>query len=306
MRKLKFRSGAVAALALAAGAALAPARADAQILVSNGSGTVAQYSLNGTLVNRALISGLVDMYGMAASGSNLFFTNGGAGTIEEYGMSGALVNGALVSGLDGPSGIAASGSNLYVQVGNGGVGAYTTSGATVNASLIQPLGAASIIATSGSEIFAMSDGHIGAYTTSGALLNADLNPESAIFPSGIAASESNVWVTMPGGAFPQDVVIDFTTSGALVTGNLVPGVLDPFGIAYWNSDLYIPTANDGGMVIECDLSGDILNEFTTTNSIGEAEYIVVVPEPATGGLILVGGLGLLMMRPGRRNPRMTR
>jgi hypothetical protein len=83
---------------------------------------------------------LINPWGIALSGSNLFVTNQNTGTIGEYTTSGATVNPALISGLSNPTGIAVSGSDLFVaNVGTGTIGEYTTAGATVNPTLISGL-----------------------------------------------------------------------------------------------------------------------------------------------------------------------
>jgi glucose/arabinose dehydrogenase len=61
----------------------------AQIFVANASsGTVGEYTLLGKTVNPALISGLSQPFGIAASGGNLFVANYLAGTIGKYTTSG--------------------------------------------------------------------------------------------------------------------------------------------------------------------------------------------------------------------------
>jgi hypothetical protein len=119
-----------------------------------GTGTIGAYTTSGATVNPALISGsLIDPFGIAVSGSDLFVANELNGTIGEYTTSGATVNAALISGLDDPLGVAVSGSDLFViNFAGDTIGEYTTAGATVNAALISGLDGPADIAITGSSV----------------------------------------------------------------------------------------------------------------------------------------------------------
>ena len=76
---------------------------------SNGppdTGYISVYTLSGTLVNAALITGLPNPTGIAISGSYLYILNSGDGTgtgsIGKYNLDGTPVNAALVTGLNEP------------------------------------------------------------------------------------------------------------------------------------------------------------------------------------------------------------
>ena len=108
-----------------------------------GTGTVAEYTTGGVLVNATLVSGLITPAGIAASGGDLFITSTSTDTIGEYNATtGSAINTSLITGLDQPEGIAISGGDIFVansgsvistglftSVISGSIGEYTTSGA---------------------------------------------------------------------------------------------------------------------------------------------------------------------------------
>ena len=117
-------------LVLFMGALLIPATAHASIFIASYTGgTISEYTNSCVLKNSALISGFgyQNVWGMAASGSDLFVVNSVTGRIGEYTTDGKAVNASLVRGLTAPIGITLSGSNIFVT-DNGRVGEYTTSG----------------------------------------------------------------------------------------------------------------------------------------------------------------------------------
>ncbi|MGD0389876.1 MAG: PEP-CTERM sorting domain-containing protein, partial [Tepidisphaeraceae bacterium] len=133
---------------------------------------------------------------------------------------------------------------------------------------------------------------IGEYTTSGATVNAAL-VSGLDYPFGIAVSEdgSDLFVTN----FHGNTIGEYTTSGATVNAALVSGLDYPDGIALSGSDLFVVSQ-----------LGDTIGEYTTSGATVNADLIsvlqapqgiaVVVPEPAIGALLLIGGAGILMRR----------
>ncbi len=101
MRWFKVGNISIMALVISLAAALSPTVARGQnIYVANYagvSGTIGKYTMSGGTVNASLVSGLWGPTGLAASGSNVFVSNG-SGTIGEYTTSGGTVNASLVSG----------------------------------------------------------------------------------------------------------------------------------------------------------------------------------------------------------------
>jgi sugar lactone lactonase YvrE len=69
-------------------------------VANNGSGTIAEYTASGQLVNSALISGLNSPIGLALDGEGNLFVGCGNGTIGEFTTSGQTVNADLISGLN--------------------------------------------------------------------------------------------------------------------------------------------------------------------------------------------------------------
>jgi len=301
-----LRTMSIMALVLSAGAALTPATARGQIFVTDfADGTIGEYNLDGTTVNPSLVSGLNEPAAIAVSGSDLFVANYGRGngTIGEYTTSGAAVNTDLVSGLSYPTGIAVSGSNLFVVSGDT-VGEYTTAGATVNASLVPAFYSASGLAVSGSDLFVTYydypySGYPGAireFTTSGATVNTF--PVSGSDVAGIVVSGSDLFVAFDG----SGTIGEYTTSGDTVNASLVSGLGYPNGIAVSGSDLFVTSDTVPQTIGEYTTSGANVNASLVSGSVlGFPEGIAVVPEavvpePATGSLLLVAGAGILMRR----------
>ena len=290
MHRFILRTISIAALALSVGGTLSPATARGQDIFelntgggANGNGTIGEYTLSGGTVNAALVSGLSNPVGIAASGSNLFVANYGNGTIGEYTMSGGTVNAALVFGLNDPFGLAVSGSDLFVANGNGTIGEYTTSGAVVNASLVSGLGRLQGLAVSGSDLFVVRQpspptgyGTVGEYTTSGAVVNAAMISYNN-YPYAVAVSGSNMFVT-----FPQTGSIgEYTTSGAVVNVNFISNAYNPNGIALSGSNLYVTNSLDD-LISEFTASGALVN-LSLVSGVSNPSGILITPPPVNGG-----------------------
>jgi hypothetical protein len=101
----------------------------------------------------ALLAMLVTARGQIFVSVNNGFN--GLSAVGEYNLNGTPVNTSLITGLNVPSGIVVSGGNLFVaNAGSGTIGEYTTSGATVNASLLTvDANDDNQLAASGSELF---------------------------------------------------------------------------------------------------------------------------------------------------------
>jgi hypothetical protein len=244
----------IAALALSAGAAFAPATARGQIFVgiegSGSSGSVGEYNPSGTSVG-SLVSSIDFPSPVAVSGSNMFVGN----SFDEIGLyvlgstpgTVSSSNSSLISSLSDPVGIAISGSDLFsLNISSGTIGEYTTSGTVVKASLVTGLNESpSGIAISGSELFVANAGNgtISEFTlgsTPGTVTSSNLSLVTGLNgPQAIAASGSYLFVT---DGPTTNVVGEFTTSGTSVNGALVTGLTNAFAIALSGSNLYV--AND--------------------------------------------------------------
>jgi len=208
-----------------------------RIFISNGQfgkATIQEYSTDGAVLHRPLISGLAQFQpsGIAVSGQDLFVTDTSSlNTIGKYTTSGATVNPALISGLNSPVRIAVSGEFLYVTNLFGGVGTigkYTTSGATVNAALVSGLDSPQGIAVSGDKLFVTNayGGTVGKYTTSGVPVNPALI-DGLNFPVGIDVLGDSLFVVNVG----NGTIGKYTTSGVPVNPSLVSGLRPWGGIA---------------------------------------------------------------------------
>ena len=210
-------------------------------------GVIGEYTTSGSSVDRALVSGLSNPLGIAASGADLFVfecnitSNSATPTwwVGEYTTDGDVVNPMLVSGT-GPStgGIAISGSYLFVAHGTT-VGEYTTSGATLNDSLITVPGEVYGIAVSDSDIFVTGvsplqpgqtygfggNGFVAKYTTAGAAVRVPLI-SGLQFPEGISIAGPDIFVADVTGSD----VVEYTVAGAKVKAPLI-SVVEPYGLA---------------------------------------------------------------------------
>jgi hypothetical protein len=85
---------------------------------SDDSGSeISEYNaLTGAVENSTLVTGLVDTYGLAISGNDLFVSSYGGGTIGEYTTAGATIDASLVTGIpDGADGLAVADNTIYVS-----------------------------------------------------------------------------------------------------------------------------------------------------------------------------------------------
>jgi hypothetical protein len=112
--------------------------------------------------------------------------------------------------------------------------------------------------------------------------------------SGIAVSGSDLFVANYSG----NTIGEYTTSGATVNASLVSGLNGPWGIAVSGSDLFVTSASDG-TIGEYTTSGATVNAALISGLNDPFGIAVVVPEPATGSLLLITGLGMLMRRSRR-------
>jgi len=193
------------------------------LFIANGiSGTVAEYTTSGALVNPSLITG-INTNAIAVSGSNLFVSvpqppgqgNPAWGNIAEYTTSGTLVNASLMSNVPAPSYMVVSGSSLFELSAGEAPGsivefpiAYPTSytaGGPYPIAVSQFGGYSQQFAIFGQDIFVTGNltysgnygygepNSVGEYSTSGATINlsliggaASLQPNPLNAPTGIA------------------------------------------------------------------------------------------------------------------------
>jgi len=255
----------IAALALAAGAALAPPAAQGQIFVGLNTGAsspVAEYNPSGTPINTTLVSGVDFPSPILVSGSTMYVAHN-FDAISQYilGSTAGTIsssNTSFITGLSDPVGIAVSGSDLFVlNISSGTIGEYTTSGTAINASLVTGLNESpSDLAISGSELFIANAGNntIGEYTlgsTPGTIASSKPALISGLVgPQAIAATGADLFVTS--GA-TTNIVGEYTTSGSTVNASLVTGLTNAFAIAVSGSNLYVANDTATGTVGEYTL-----------------------------------------------------
>jgi hypothetical protein len=277
--------------------------AQAQIYVANyASGTIGEYSLAGLAINTSFITGLSSPTGIAISGGYLYVVQEN-GTIRKYTTSGSLVNASLITGLYGPAGIAISGNNLFVANGGGEsspIGEYTTDGAVINPSLVTGLGNPQGLATDGNNLYVACwhTGTVGIYTTSGTPITSFGAPGA--YPGGVVLDgNGHLFVSTIGG------VGEYTTTGVPINTLLISGgynsgngiALDGNGHLFW-ADNY---GGAGGNVIgEYTTNGQLINANFITGLHNPVAMAVVVPEPSSLALILIGLAGLILKSSFRR------
>jgi uncharacterized delta-60 repeat protein len=136
------------------------------------TGTIAQYTTSGALVNANLVSGLMDPGGISVSGTNLYvvnevndMNNRGLFPVGEYDTTtGQPINSSFLTGLNSPTGTAESGGDLFVgDLNDGTIGTFNAaSGAAVSDPLVEGLLTPLGIAVSGSDVFVTNSSGVSA------------------------------------------------------------------------------------------------------------------------------------------------
>src|ERR1019366_4432196 len=95
---------------------------------STTAGSVSQFDLNGNSVTPNLITGIGGPFGLAATSTDVYYTDNDNGLVGDYNIGTATLNPSLIS-VGGPTGILVSGSMLYVSAQyDGTVKQYSTGG----------------------------------------------------------------------------------------------------------------------------------------------------------------------------------
>ena len=144
-----------------------------------GTGTVAEYTTQGELVNGALVTGVTPTALALDDRSHLFVANQGSGTIGEYLTDGTPVNTSFISGFSAPEGMALDGQgHLFVSDFNSGtVGKYNLDGTAVNRAFITGLdGPTGLAFGPNGHLYVedISNGTVLEYTDSGAQIDGSL------------------------------------------------------------------------------------------------------------------------------------
>ncbi|HEX4146302.1 MAG TPA: PEP-CTERM sorting domain-containing protein [Pirellulales bacterium] len=331
MKSISLRVALLLACIATISLAAAPARA-AEIFVGSTPTAIGEYSDSGAAINSSLITGLSDaIFGghfLAASANDLFVVNSPSfQDIGEYTTSGATVNASFVDFYAGfnptlegsATSIAVAGDVLLVAGDIGtdlfslpfdGIAEINMSGTVID-TISLPSNPLDIV-VSGGDIFVDFGPTIGEWTTSGAVVNASLITGLGVTVASIAVSGSDIFITnTPYGLQPPtgDYISEYTTSGALVNASLISGLYSPNEVAVYGGNLFVssmmPELPYGDVIGEYTLSGDAVNaslitfpSIDNTSFEGNPDAFVIVPEPATWLLALMGLASLLLV--GRR------
>jgi sugar lactone lactonase YvrE len=290
VKAMKMTKKAIAAIIGFAALWFVPGNAHGQIFVSNtgpadGADYIGAYTISGTAINTALISGLSAPNGIAVSAEKLVVANSDSGAVSQFTTSGG---GSFytISGLTGPLAVAVSGVNLYIANSDGTIGEYdVATGAVVTNPLVSGLNNPRGIAVSGGNLFVANfgNGTIGVYNaTTGAPVNSALIT-GLQGPIGIAIDGGNLYVTNNA----NGTVGEYNaTTGAPINTALISGLPAPVGIAVSGGHLFV--VNDGtsssGTIGEYDATTGGTINGTLISGLDHASGIAVLPEPSNGNL----------------------
>src|SRR5436190_2690707 len=169
--KATIRLRLIGMLAVFVGAWAMAATVDGQIYVvnvrdeaNNINGTVGKYSLDGTAINAALITGLNRPQDIVLSGDTLFVSDintGGPtdGVVGKYdATTGAAIDASFLTGLNYPQVMAVSGNRLYVVSPNSSTAGFValydvTTGALINPALVAGLSYPTGITVVGNDLY---------------------------------------------------------------------------------------------------------------------------------------------------------
>jgi len=260
-------------------------------VITSTNGTLAEYSSTGAVINPGVVTGLDAPSNVATDGVNLFISES-TGTVAEYTPTGGLVSASLIAGLKPTvTRIAISGSSLFVSSFSGAIGEYSTSGAAVNASLISAY-YPNFIASMGSNVFvADGSGKVSMYDNTGALI-------SKAFTTGslLATSGSDLFVLHGDGTIGE-----YQTSNGVVNAvneHLISGLSGSYyyGMAVSGTNLYVSNWLTGTVSEYSTVTGNVINaNFITGLTAPYGLVVATVPEPASGEMLIVGVLGLMVV-----------
>jgi hypothetical protein len=186
-------------------------------------GAVDKLTLDGDMVQKGLITGLLYPAHIAVGDGNIYVSDLNSQRIGKYALDGAAINRSLITTTsDYETAFAVSGGDLYVVYGfSGKVSKYTTAGTTLNAGLLSPFPfLPTDIAIAQDKIFVSYGGTVGEYTTSGAVVNANLISGLGGLSS-VAALGSDLYVLDDG----NGRVSKYSMSGDLEKFALISGLI---------------------------------------------------------------------------------
>lgn len=279
--------------------------------------TISEYSTSGAPIITSIVTGS-QLGPIAAIGNDLFvqspsFPN--PTTVSEYNASGALVNASFITtaAYADTEFYMTSGNNLWGEGPNSrdvpSLLEWNTSGTLIDTIPLPGTTAngettyviPSVVGSSGSDIFLVYGTTLSEWTTTGTVVNASLITGLA---GGVAVFGSDIFVGNSAAGSHEsgtDYVSEYNTSGTLLNPSLVTGLTEPGEIAVSGGNLFVES--QGGpsteVIGEYTLAGAPVNTSLLsgpTFGSGALELFVVVPEPATWLLAVIGLIGILLAR----------
>lgn len=273
---------------------LASDAAASLIYVANaGSNTIRKYD-TATNADVGLLANVSSPNGMVLHGGNLYVTSRYSGTIVKVTPEGATSIFATTGGQ--PMGIAvdASGNFFVSNLDTNGIQKVTPAGVVSNWSLESINGSYALAFDSTGALYASSDtaASIFKYSTSA------VRTTFATGLSGIAGlaidGSNNVYAARQS----NNNIAKFTPAGAPSTyASSTNFAGSAYGLAFdTDGTLLVTGYNSPGRIVEVSTGG--VATLMTTSNLNYATAVVVVPEPASLGMVVLGA-GLLRRRRGR-------
>jgi hypothetical protein len=272
------------------------------LFVNNwGSGTVAEYGSDGSLINGSFVSTFAGPFGiMFDSSGNLYMStaeSNGSADIAKYSPSGVLLepnilfgNGGGLPGNQFPGMAFDSMGNLWVtgasylyEINPAGM---AVQGIYVGNSFVRHIA----IAPNGNIFVSReeggSPGAVLEYSSTGSLINATfadsssglLNPGAIAFDSG-----GNLWVTDQ----YRNMLDEYDSSGTQLKTISVAALNGPEGLAIdGNGNFWVGNLNNGGSIVELNPDGNVLRIINNVLEPNDLAFPPVpVPEPPVLGVL---------------------
>ena len=277
----------------------------AQVLyVAQTSGRVGTYNpATGAAINANFISGPNNgAFGITVAGNKLFLSDHIANKVLTFNATtGAVISNPFIGFLPGelndPTGIVISGNDLYlVDTFKHRIERYdATTGGGINLNLVTGLGLPISMDIFGTDLFVESNGSqpaLGRYNaTTGAVINENFIPVQGI--RGLKIAGNDLYVLSQGGS----VLGRYNaTTGAAINANLITQLNGGDYIEVLGNDLFVSENSANRVGRYNATTGEPINPNFITGLSGPAGLAIMVPEPGTLGLALLGGLALLRRR----------
>ncbi len=280
--------------ALAVVGTLASDAAASLIYVANaGSDNIRKYD-TATNADVGLLANVSSPNGMVLHGGNVYVTSRNTGTIVKVTPEGVTSTFATTGGQ--PMGIAvdASGNFFVSNITTNHIQKVTPAGAVSTWSLESINGSYALAFDSTGALYASSD-------TAASIFKYNTSAVRTTFAAGLSGvaglaidGSNNVYAARQG----NNNITKFTPGGSASNYASASALNNiAFGLAFdTDGTLLVTGYNNPGRIVEIDTLG--VGTLMTTSNLNYATAIVVVPEPASLGLVVLGA-GLLRRRRGR-------